>query len=57
MNDPEKTLALGAGRNEIFESLAVAIGLGGSMVSFEAARVTALLEQRGLAQPKTDPVA
>ena len=44
----ERALALGAGRQEVIETLAVAVGLGGSMASSKTAHVMAYLEQKGL---------
>lgn len=42
----EQALALGAGREEVLETLAVAVALGGSMASSKTARVMAYLEQK-----------
>ena len=44
----QQALDLGAGREEIMEALAVAVGLGGSMASSKTAHVMAFLEQEGL---------
>lgn len=44
----DQALGLGAGVEEISETLAVAVALGGSMASSHAAEAMALLEQKGL---------
>ena len=44
----QQALDLGADREQIFETLAVAVGLGGSMASSKSAQVMAFLEQKGL---------
>ncbi len=44
----EAALELGASRQEVLETLAVAVGLGGSMASSKTAQVMAFLEQKGV---------
>jgi len=44
----EAALELGASREEVAETLAVAVALGGSMASSKTAQVMAYLEQRGI---------
>ena len=44
----QAALDLGASREELFETLAVAVGLGGSMASSKTATVMAYLEQKGV---------
>jgi len=44
----EEALAQGASLEEVYETLAVALGLGGSMASSKTAQVMAYLEEKGL---------
>ena len=44
----QRALETGAGREEILEVLAVAVGLGGSMASSKTAQVMAFLEEKGM---------
>lgn len=45
----ERALALGAGREEILECIAVAVSLGGTMAAGQATRLIGFLEEKGLA--------
>lgn len=45
----DEAVKLGASLEEVTESLAVAVGLGGSMASSRTAQVMAFLEEKGLA--------